>query len=61
MSRKGLLESDASLGQTALGEAGQRLPPGGGSFRKLGVHLRVPLKGYYKSTIRVPLKGSIRV
>ena len=31
-----------------------------GSFRKLGA-LRVPLKGYYKGTIRVPLKGSIRV
>ena len=24
-------------------------------------YLRVPLKGYYKSTIRVPLKGPIRV
>ena len=31
-----------------------------GSFRKLGGYLRVPLKGYYKSTIRVPLKGSIK-
>ena len=25
-----------------------------------GVPLRVPLKGYYKGTTRVPLKGSIR-
>ena len=26
-----------------------------------GTLLGVPLKGYYKGTIRVPLKGSIRV
>ena len=26
-----------------------------------GGYLRVPLKGYHKGTIRVPLKGSIRV
>ena len=24
-------------------------------------YLRVPLKGYYKATVRVPLKGSTRV
>ena len=28
-------------------------------FPKMG-YLRVPLKGYHKGTIRVPLKGSIR-
>ena len=29
-----------------------------GSFRKIRGYLRVPLKGYYKPTIRVPLQGS---
>ena len=33
-------------------------PPGAGAGpRNFGGYLRVPLKGYYKSTIRVPLKG----
>ena len=30
-------------------------------FPKIRGYLRVPLKRYYKGTIRVPLKGSIRV
>ena len=30
-------------------------------FPTLRGYLRVPLKGYYKGTTRVPLKGSIRV
>ena len=33
-------------------------PPGAGAGpRNFGGYLRVPLKGYNKSTIRVPLKG----
>ena len=33
----------------------------GWEFPKIGGgYLRVPLKGYYKGTIRIPLKGSIR-
>ena len=30
-------------------------------FPKIRGYLRVPLKGYYKGTMRVFLKGSIRV
>ena len=30
-------------------------------FPKIRGYQRVPLKGYYKGTIRVTLKGSIRV
>ena len=30
-------------------------------FPKIRGYPRVPLKGYYKGTIRVPLKGSISV
>ena len=29
-------------------------------FPKITGYLRVPLKGYYKGTIRIPLKESVR-
>ena len=28
-------------------------------FPKIGVHIRVPLRGYYKGTIRVPLNKGL--
>ena len=30
-------------------------------FPKIRGYLRVPLKGYYKGTMRLPVKGPIRV